>query len=86
MSIGVNIHDKKPQITIGQWKWNSQLSRPIQKANLTITKSDGETRFYINQPTPRLLIPFHLLFRRPAEVSKERGEMFPTKELVEFDT
>jgi hypothetical protein len=86
MAIGVKVYAKKPQITIEQWEWNSQRTRPIQKAYLTITKSNGKVRFDPDQPTPQLLIPFDLLFRRPAEINKERDIVIPTQELVEFAT
>ena len=72
MAIGVKVHGKKPQITIAQWEWTSELSRPIQTSCLTITKSDGKIRFNPIQPTPQLVTPFHLLFRRPAENNGER--------------
>lgn len=86
MAIGVKVYAKKPQITIDQWEWNSQLSRPIQKAHLTIMKSHGKVYFDPDQPTPQLLIPFDLLFRRPAENNKERDIVVPAQELVEFAT
>ena len=86
MAIGVKVHGKKHQITIEQWEWNSELSRPVQKAGLTITKSDGKIRFNPIQPTPQLVIPFHLLFRRPAENNGERDIVLATQELVEFAT
>ncbi|CAG8410405.1 unnamed protein product [Penicillium salamii] len=86
MAIAVAVHAKKPQITIEQWEWNSQLSRLIQGSSLAILKSDGEVRFHPDRPTPQLLIPFHLLFRRPAEGDKERDIVFGTQELVEFAT
>jgi hypothetical protein len=86
LAIGVKIHAKKPEITIDQWEWNPQCSRPIQKAHLTISKSNGETRFDPDQPTPQLLIPFHLLFRRPGENNHERDIVISAQELVEFAT
>jgi hypothetical protein len=86
MAIAVKVYAKKTQITIEQWEWNSELSRPISKACLTMRKSGGKIRFDPDQPTPQLLIPFHLLFRRPAEGKSERDIIFSTQELVEFAT
>ncbi|KAJ5312645.1 hypothetical protein N7508_003475 [Penicillium antarcticum] len=86
MAIGVKVFSTNPQITIEQWEWNSQHFRAIQKACLTITKFDGKIRFDPDQPTPQLLIPFHLLFRRAAENNRERDIVFPTQDLVEFAT
>lgn len=84
MAIGVEVHAKKPQITIEQWEWNTQRSRPVQTAHLSIMKSNGKAYFDPDQPTPQILIPFGLLFRRPAENNKERDIVLPTQELVEF--
>jgi hypothetical protein len=86
MAIGVKVHGKKPQISIEQWEWSSELSRPIQTSCLTITRSDGKILFDPDQPTAQLLIPFHLLFRRPAENNGERDIVLATQELVEFAT
>jgi hypothetical protein len=88
MAFGVKVHAKIPKITIEQWEWNSEVSRPISKQHLTITKSrsDGKIRFDPDQPTPHLLIPFHLLFRQPAENHRERDIMFATQDLVGFAT
>jgi hypothetical protein len=84
----VKVHNKIPQITIQRWEWNSEVSRPIRKTDLTITKSrsDGKVHFNPGQPTPQLLIPFHLLFRRPAENHRERDIVFGTQDLVELAT
>jgi hypothetical protein len=84
MAIGVKVYAKKPQITIEQWEWNTQRSRPVQTARLTITKSKGKVYFDPDQPTPQILIPFDLLFRRPAENNRERDLVLSTQELVEF--
>ncbi|KAJ5125749.1 uncharacterized protein N7443_008793 [Penicillium atrosanguineum] len=86
MAIGVKIHAKNPRITIGQWEWSSQLSRPIQTSDLTITRYDDGIRFHTDQPTPQLVIPFHLLFRRPPVNNRERNIVFAAQELVEFAT
>jgi hypothetical protein len=88
MAFTVKVHTKIPQITIQQWEWNPEVSRPISKIDLTITKSnsDGKVYFYPDQPTPQLLIPFHLLFRRPAENHREHDIVFGTQDLVEFAT
>ncbi|KAJ5319990.1 hypothetical protein N7508_000273 [Penicillium antarcticum] len=86
MAIAVKVYAKKTQITIEQWEWNSQLSRPISKSCLTIKKSGDKIHFHPDQPTPQLLIPFHLLFRRPAENNRECDIVFSTQELVEFAT
>ncbi|CAG8074586.1 unnamed protein product [Penicillium olsonii] len=86
MAIGVKVYAKKPQITIDLWEWNSQRSRPIQRAHLTMMKSHGNVHFDPDQPTPQLSIPFNLFFRRPAENKKERDIFFLTQELVEFAT
>ncbi|KAJ6012005.1 hypothetical protein N7499_013025 [Penicillium canescens] len=88
MAFGVKIHVNIPKITIEQWEWNSEVSRPIRKQYLTITKSrsDGKVRFDPEQPAPQLLIPFHLLFRRSAENNRERDIVFRTQDLVEFGT
>ncbi|KAJ5823828.1 hypothetical protein N7447_006168 [Penicillium robsamsonii] len=88
MAFGVKVHVNIPEITIEQWEWNSEVSRPIRKQYLTITKSrsDGKVGFDPEQPAPQLLIPFHLLFRRPAENHRERDIVFMTQDLVEFGT
>jgi hypothetical protein len=88
MAFGVKVHARIPKITIEQWEWNSQASRPIENQHLTITKSrsDGKVRFDPEQATPQLLIPFHLLFRRQAENHRERDIVFSTQELVELAT
>jgi hypothetical protein len=47
MAFGVKVYAKIPKITIEQWEWNSDVSRPISKQHLTITKSrsDSKIRF-----------------------------------------
>ncbi|KAJ5493635.1 hypothetical protein N7463_009722 [Penicillium fimorum] len=82
------VHAKIPQITIQQWEWNSEVSRPIRKTDLTITKSksDGKVYFIPDQTIPQLLIPFHLLFRQPADNHRERDIVLGTQDLVEFAT
>ncbi|KAJ5827776.1 hypothetical protein N7447_004539 [Penicillium robsamsonii] len=88
MAFTVKVHAKIPQITIQQWEWDEAVSRPIRKTDLTITtsSSDGKVYFNPNQPTPQLLIPFHLLFRRPAENHRERDIVVGTQDLIEFAT
>lgn len=85
MAIGIKIHTNAPHITIDQWEWSSELSRPIQTSCLNITKSDDEVRFH-PQARPQLVIPFHLFFRRPAEDSRERNIIFEAPELIELAT
>jgi hypothetical protein len=87
MALGLKVYPKIPKISIEQWEWNSEVSRPIRKQHITITKrSDGKVRFDPEQPTPQLLIPFHLLFRRPAENPRERDIVFMTQDLIELTT
>ncbi|KAJ5915191.1 hypothetical protein N7454_011303 [Penicillium verhagenii] len=85
IAIGVKVHVKKPQITIEVWEWDDRFSRSTRTQYLAITKSDEKIRFDYN-PNPQLMIPFHLLFRRPAENIRERDIVFATQDLVEFAT
>jgi hypothetical protein len=84
MAIGVKIHAQKPQISIEQWEWSSESSRPTKKAHLTIAKSDSKIHFDPDQPLTQLIIPFHIVFRRPAESGRERDIVFAKQELIEF--
>jgi hypothetical protein len=86
-AFSVKLHANKLHITIDQWEWNAQTSRPERKASLSITKKtpDGRVSFDPPQPQPQLVIPFELLFLRPVDGnSKERDIVFSTQELVEF--
>ncbi|KAJ5938930.1 hypothetical protein N7466_002064 [Penicillium verhagenii] len=85
IAIGVKVHVKKPHITIEVWEWDDRFSRPTRTQYLAITKSDEKIRFDPN-PNPQIMIPFHLLFRRPAENIRERDIVFATQDLVEFAT
>ncbi|OQE80939.1 hypothetical protein PENNAL_c0043G04560 [Penicillium nalgiovense] len=85
VAIGVNLHTKRPEITIDQWEWSSQTSRPINRTHLTISrKSDGAVYFDPHHPLPQLVIPFESLFRCPAQINRERDIVIGTQELVEF--
>ncbi|KAJ5822630.1 hypothetical protein N7447_004970 [Penicillium robsamsonii] len=85
VAIGVNLHTKRPEITIDQWEWSSQTSRSINRTHLTISrKSDGAVYFDPHHPLPQLVIPFESLFRRPAQINGERDIVIGTQELVEF--
>ncbi|KAJ5382974.1 hypothetical protein N7517_000885 [Penicillium concentricum] len=85
VAIGVNLHTKRPEITIDQWEWSSQTSRPINRTHFTIKrKSDGAVYFDPHNPPAQLVIPFKSFFRRPAQINKERDIVIGTQELVEF--
>ncbi|KAJ5972714.1 uncharacterized protein N7479_002632 [Penicillium vulpinum] len=84
-AIGVNLHTKRPEISIDLWEWSSQTSRPINRTHLTISKkSDGAVYFDPDHPPPQVVIPFESLFRRPAQINRERDIVIETQELVEF--
>lgn len=86
MAITIKMHQKKHQIIIEQWTWNTQISRPIQKSHLTLKETNGKIYFDPDHPTPQLVIPFQSLFRRPAENNREQDVLFATQDLVEFAT
>ncbi|KXG54036.1 uncharacterized protein PGRI_071800 [Penicillium griseofulvum] len=85
VAIGISLHRNKPEITIDQWECSSGVSQPIQKAHFIIRgRSNGQVYFNSENPLPQLVIPFHLLFRRPAENNREHDIVISTRELVEF--
>ncbi|KAJ5159091.1 uncharacterized protein N7500_008742 [Penicillium coprophilum] len=85
VAIGVNLHTKRPEITIDQWEWSSQTSRPTNRTHFIVSrKSDGAVYFDPHHPLPQLIIPFESLFRRSAQINSERDIVIETQELVEF--
>jgi hypothetical protein len=84
VAIGVSLDRKNPEITIDQWEWSSEISRH-NKTHLTIRNSDGTVRFDPDPP-PQLVIPFHLLLRRPAEDKRESDLVIATHEFIDFAT
>ncbi|OQE37788.1 hypothetical protein PENCOP_c009G08977 [Penicillium coprophilum] len=85
VAISVNLHTKRPEITIDQWEWSSRTSRPINRTHLTISrKSDGAVYFEPHHPLSQLVIPFESLFRRPAQINREHDIVIDTQDLVDF--
>lgn len=78
IAIGIKINVQRPGITIDQYEWDISKCKPVTTNHFTIKRSGKRIYFDSENDEPRLIIPFHKLFRCQGEIPRERDIIIST--------